>query len=354
MTTPAPNGSRKVRKSAPAAPKTDAPRKVHCVEPERNELVLHGNRISYYSAGEGPVLLLVHGIASNADTWLPSIPLLARQYTVVAPDLPGHGNSDKPPGDYSLGALASTLRDLLIVLGHDRATIVGHSLGGGVAMQFSYQFPDRAERLVLVSSGGLGNSVSPLLRAASLPGSELFVAATVAPIAAVGRFVGNGMRKLGLQPAADLLEVARGFASLADPPTRAAFLDTLRAVVGPGGQRVDATNRLYLAEGIPTLLLWGERDPIIPVAHGRRAHEVMPGSRFVVFPESGHMPQVDAPHRFADVLLDFLSATKPAQLSVERLTELLRKGVSATTDPRSRGTGGKPPSSGSRRSSSGA
>jgi pimeloyl-ACP methyl ester carboxylesterase len=211
MIKPAPNGPGKARSSAARAPQAAAPSKVHCVEPERNELVLHGNRISYYSAGEGPVLLLVHGIASNADTWLPSMPLLARQYTVIAPDLPGHGNSDKPPGDYSLGALASTLRDLLIVLGHDRATIVGHSLGGGVAMQFSYQFPDRAERLVLVSSGGLGSSVSPLLRAASLPGAELFVAATVAPIAAVGRFLGNGMRKLGLQPAADILEVARGF-----------------------------------------------------------------------------------------------------------------------------------------------
>jgi pimeloyl-ACP methyl ester carboxylesterase len=272
---------------------------------------------------------------------LPSIPLLARQYTVIAPDLPGHGDSDKPPGDYSLGSLASTLRDLLIVLGHERATIVGHSLGGGVAMQFSYQFPERAERLVLVSSGGLGNTVSPLLRAASLPGAELVVAATVAPIAAVGRFLGGGLRKLGLQAAADIEEVARGFASLADPPARAAFLDTLRAVVGPRGQRVDARSRLYLAEGIPTLLIWGERDPIIPVAHGRRAHAMMPGSRFVAFPDSGHMPQVDAPHEFAEVLLDFLSATKPADLNVERLSELLRKGVSATSEPRSQSSGGE-------------
>jgi pimeloyl-ACP methyl ester carboxylesterase len=334
MTNAAPNGPRKVRSSAGAAPQTDAPLKVHHVEPERNELVLHGNRISYYSAGAGPVLLLVHGIASNAETWLPSIPLLARQYTVIAPDLPGHGDSDKPPGDYSLGSLASTLRDLLVVLGHERATIVGHSLGGGVAMQFSYQFPERTERLVLVSSGGLGNAVSPLLRAASLPGAELFVAATVAPIAATGRLVATGLRKLGLEPAADIAEVARGFASLADPPTRTAFLDTLRSVVGPAGQRVNATNRLYLAEGLPTLLVWGERDPIIPVRHGRRAHEMLPGSRFVAFPESGHMPQVDAPHQFADVLLDFLSATKPAHLNAERLTELLRKGVSAASAPR--------------------
>jgi pimeloyl-ACP methyl ester carboxylesterase len=307
--------------------------KVHCIEPERNELVLHGNRISYYGAGSGPVLLLIHGIASNADAWLPSIPLLARQYTVIAPDLPGHGNSDKPPGDYSLGSLASTLRDLLVVLGHERATMVGHSLGGGVAMQFSYQFPERTERLVLVSSGGLGNTVSPLLRAASLPGAELVVAATVAPIAAIGRFLGVGLSKIGLRPAADIQEVARGFASLADPPARAAFLDTLRAVVGPRGQRVDARSKLYLAQGMPTLLIWGERDPIIPVSHGRRAQAMMPGSRFVAFPDSGHMPQVDAPHLFSDVVLDFLSATKPAELDPERLRELLRKGLSASTAP---------------------
>lgn len=303
------------------------PSRVHHVEPERNELTLHGHRLSYYGAGEGPVLLLIHGIASNAETWLPTIPLLARRYTVIAPDLPGHGRSDKPPGDYSLGSLASTLRDLLVVLGHERATIVGHSLGGGVAMQFSYQFPERTERLVLVSSGGLGQTVSPLLRAAALPGSELFVAATAAPLAAVGRFVGGGLRRLGLRPAADIEEVARGFASLVDPPARAAFLDTLRAVVGPGGQRVDARNRLYLAEGMPTLLIWGDHDPIIPAGHGRRAHAMMPGSRFVSFPDSGHMPQVDAPHRFADVLLEFMCSTEPAQLNAERLNELLRKGV---------------------------
>ena len=313
------------------------PRMLHHVEPRREELVLHGNRISYRIAGSGPVLLLIHGIASTAETWLPSMPLLARQYTVIAPDLPGHGESDKPPGDYSIGSLASTMRDLLIVLGHERATIVGHSLGGGVSMQFSYQFPERVERLVLVSSGGLGRSVSPLLRAASLPGAELVVAGTVGPIAAVGRVLGAGLKRLGFQPAADLQEVAQGFARLADSQARAAFLDTLRAVVGPSGQRVDATNRLYLAEAVPTLLIWGERDPIIPVGHGRRAHELMPNSRLEVFSESGHMPQVDAPYRFAEVLLDFLAATEPAHVDPSRLAELVREGVSAPPHPRPEG-----------------
>src|SRR2546423_35440 len=126
------------------------------LEPRREELRLHGRRISYLTAGEGPVLLLVHGIAVDGEVWRAVLPLLARRAMVIAPDLPGHGASAKAPGDYSLGSLASSLRDLLVKPGHERATLVGHSLGGGVAMQFAYMFAERTERLVLVSRGGLG------------------------------------------------------------------------------------------------------------------------------------------------------------------------------------------------------
>ena len=98
--------------------------------------------------------------------------LLARDFTVIAPDLLGHGDSAKPRGDYSLGACASLMRDLMLALGHERATIAGHSLGGGIAMQMAYQFPERVERLILVSSGGLGRAVTPLLRAVALPAAE--------------------------------------------------------------------------------------------------------------------------------------------------------------------------------------
>src|SRR2546421_10126479 len=158
-----------------------APARLRDLEPRREEMRLHGRRISYLPAGEGPVLLLVHGIASDSQTWRAALPLLARRATVIAPDLPGHGTSAKTPGDYSLGSLASSLRDLLIKLGHERATLVGHSLGGGVAMQFAYMFPERTERLVLVSSGGLGRAGNPLLRAATPARSELVVAAAVGP-----------------------------------------------------------------------------------------------------------------------------------------------------------------------------
>src|SRR4051794_3423267 len=140
------------------------------------EIVLHGHRVRFHRSGEGPLLVLLHGIASTADTWSPVVAGLAARHTVIAPDLLGHGHSAKPRGDYSLGAYASGVRDLVAALGYERATVVGHSLGGGIAMQFAYQFPERIERLVLVSSGGLGGGGHAILRAAALPRSALVLA----------------------------------------------------------------------------------------------------------------------------------------------------------------------------------
>jgi len=314
-----------------------APTPLRDLELRREEVRLHGRPISYLTAGEGPVLLLVHGIASDSEVWRSSLALLARRATVIAPDLPGHGVSGKAPGDYSLGSLASSLRDLLVTLGHERATLVGHSLGGGVAMQFAYMFPERTERLVLVSPGGLGRTVHLLLRAATLPGSELVIAGTVGPIAALGRASAAAVRHLGLRVAPDLGQIGRGFGTLADGDARAAFLDTLRSVVTFSGQRVDASDRLYLSAGMPTLLLWGERDPIIPVGHGRRAKERMPGSRLVTFAESGHFPQIDDPHGFAAAVLEFLQETAPSCLTPESWSERLRDAPLTNEDPTTAG-----------------
>ncbi|HZL48907.1 MAG TPA: alpha/beta hydrolase [Solirubrobacteraceae bacterium] len=285
-------------------------------------MTLHGHSVAYRQAGSGPVVVLVHGITSSSATWERVIPDLARRFTVIAPDLAGHGESDKPKGDYSLGAHASTVRDLLRALGHERATFVGHSLGGGIALQLSYQFPERCERLVLVDSGGLGREVSLLLRAATLPGSELvlpFLAAT--RLLDAGALAGNLLGRLGLRVPTDLEEIARGHSTLSDSEARAAFVHTLRSVVEPGGQRVDASNRLYLAQHIPFLLIWGERDSIIPVSHGRAAHEQVPGSRLEVFAHSGHFPQLDEPERFLDVLVDFIDSTDPAALDMDGLRQ---------------------------------
>jgi pimeloyl-ACP methyl ester carboxylesterase len=286
--------------------------KTNAGAPRAKTVILHGRPLSYLEAGEGPVLLLVHGMAGTCENWRSVIEPLARTRTVIAPDFPGHGESSPGGGDYSLGSLAALLRDLLIALGHERATVAGHSLGGGVAMQFTYQFPEMVERLVLVASGGLGPEVSPLLRAAALPGADLFISATASIGQRAGSVIGRGLGAIGIRPSADVAEVARGYASLSDPGRRKAFLSTLRAVVGTEGQRVAAVDRLYLAEALPLLIIWGERDPIIPVRHAHEAHEALPGSRLEVFEGVGHLPQVEDPGRFIGAVERFLTETEPA------------------------------------------
>jgi pimeloyl-ACP methyl ester carboxylesterase len=255
------------------------------------------------------------------------IPDLAEDHLVIAPDLLGHGRSAKPRGDYSLGAYASGIRDLLLALGHDRATVVGHSLGGGVAMQFSYQFPERTERLALVSSGGLGEEVHILLRAATLPLSE-FVLPVLASqrLLDAGQWVSRTLGRFGLRAGPDVAEMARGYASLADRDARAAFVHTLRSIVDPSGQRVSARDRLYLASEIPTQIVWGERDPIIPVAHGREAQELIPGSRMEVLPGAGHFPMLDDPAGFAAILREFIDDTEPAWLDADDLRQRVLDG----------------------------
>jgi pimeloyl-ACP methyl ester carboxylesterase len=271
------------------------------------------------------VLLLIHGMAGELHNWHEVVEPLARHHTVIAPDLPGHGASAPGGGDYSLGALASSLRDLLLALGHDRATMVGHSLGGGIAMQFSYQFPEMVERLVLVSSGGLGPEVSFVLRAAALPGADTFIAVTSGPGGKVAGKLRDGLKLIGFRPNADIAEVARGYGSLSDPQRRAAFLSTLRAVVGTRGQNVDATDLLYLAEGLPVLIIWGSRDPIIPAGHGERAHQLLPGSQLEIFDDVGHMPQLEAPIRFVTALERFLENTEPFEFDAEEWRDRVKE-----------------------------
>src|ERR687898_363110 len=177
----------------------------------QSEIELHGHRVCFRHAGEGPLVVLIHGITGRSDQWEPAIEHLATDHAVLAPDLLGHGESAKPRGDYSLGAYASAVRDTMVALGYERATVVGHSLGGGIAMQFAYQFPERCERLVLVSSGGLGREVHLLLRAAALPGADwVLPALTSTGLLGVGRGVGGVLRRLRLAPSGDLAVLAHG------------------------------------------------------------------------------------------------------------------------------------------------
>jgi pimeloyl-ACP methyl ester carboxylesterase len=291
---------------------------------ERVDVKLHGHRVNFNIAGQGPPVVLIHGVAGRAAQWDETMLLLAEKHTVIAPDLLGHGESAKPRGDYSLGAFASGIRDLLVGLDIEHATVVGHSLGGGIAMQFAYQFPERCERLVLVSSGGLGEDVHPMLRAATLPGSEL-----VLPLLAHARLletvslVPRAFAKLGFRAGPDVTEIARGYESLSNAEARSAFIHTLRAVIDPTGQRVDASDRLYLASKMPTLIVWGKRDRIITHLHALTAHEGMPGSRLEIFADAGHFPQLENPLQFARILSGFIAETEGARLDTEIMRDLV-------------------------------
>ena len=270
--------------------------------------MLNGHEFAYLDSGEGPALLFIHGLTGSQRNWAHLIDALDHEHRVLAPDLFGHGASAKVMGDYSLGAHAATLRDLLDLLGIDRVTLVGHSFGGGIAMQFCYLFPERVERLVLVASGGLGRDVSPLLRAATVPGAE-WVLPVIASgwvrgrVEAVGRF----LTSRGWRASPEVTEVWRGFTSLADADTRRAFLATTRGVIDPGGQTVTAHDHLPMVIEIPTLVVWGTRDRMIPAWHATTAHQAFPGSRVELFVDAGHFPHLDEPERFAEVLRGFLA-----------------------------------------------
>ena len=290
------------------------------------EIELHGHQVVYRIAGSGPPVVLVHGMVNSSRHWQPVATRLAEHFTVIAPDLIGHGDSATPRGDYSLGAHASVIRDLLSALGVRRATIVGHSLGGGVAMVFFWQFPERVERLALVSSGGLGDQVSPLLRSAALPGaSALLSLAAHGRVTAALERAGARLHERGSGLGVQLQAIARALRPLGGPAAREAFSHTLRAVIDLRGQRVSATDRLYLLEAVPTLIAWGERDRTIPVEHGLAAHAAVPHSRFVKLAGAAHFPHLEAPGALAAALHDFIATTEPAALDEAAWQRLLRE-----------------------------
>jgi pimeloyl-ACP methyl ester carboxylesterase len=298
--------------------------------------VVHGHRRAFIRAGSGPALLLLHGIGNNCSTWSGVIDRLAEDYTVIAPDLLGHGDSDKPRGDYSIAAYANGMRDLLTVLDIEQATVVGHSLGGGIALQFAYQFPERCQRLALVGSGGLGPELSAGLRAATLPGAELVVTALTGvsgPLRLGFQMVEKVGRTAGWKRVGDLAQAGEALWALKDVEARRAFLRTLRGVVDAHGQAVTALDRLYLANSIPMLVVWGGRDPIVPAQHADTVRELVPSARVEVFSGAGHWPHLDEPGRFCDVLLDFMATTEPASHDLESWRGLLSQQKEGVAKP---------------------
>ena len=288
---------------------------------------IHGYRRAFLSAGQGSPLLLIHGIGDSSSTWLPVVESFAADHTVIAPDLLGHGLSDKPRADYSIAAYANGMRDLLSVLGIDRVTVVGHSLGGGVAAQFAYTFPERCERLVLVGTGGIARSVSLLLRLAATPNADLLMPTLGMPVFKLGsRLAAHMLRLLGTDLGRDSEEILKVFDSLPDAASRRAILRTLRSGVDWRGQVITMLDRAYLTEGMPTLLLWGAHDAIIPVEQGYLAAASMPGSRLEIFEDAGHFPHHSDPDRFTAVVRAFLDDTAPSQFEPEVWRARLRRG----------------------------
>ncbi|WP_059015722.1 alpha/beta fold hydrolase [Mycobacterium sp. M26] len=279
---------------------------------ELKYLDLHGDQVAYLDEGQGEVILLLHGMAGSSQTWRSVIRPLSRRYRVVAPDLLGHGHSAKPRSDYSLGAFAVSLRDLLDEIGVARATVVGHSLGGGVAMQFVYQHPDYAERLILIGSGGLGPDVGWTLRLLSAPGAELIMPIIAPPpVLSVGEKVRSFFAKMGVESPRGA-EIWNAYSSFSDPETRQAFLRTLRSVVDYRGQAVSALNRLHVKADLPTMAIWGDEDAIIPVQHAYAVQETRPDVRLEVLSGVGHFPQVERPMEVVDLIEDFIASTPGA------------------------------------------
>jgi pimeloyl-ACP methyl ester carboxylesterase len=293
-------------------------------------VTIHGHRRAYVKVGTGPALLLLHGLGCDHRTWLPVIDALARRFTVIAPDLLGHGESDKPRADYSIGAFANGMRDLLTVLEVDKVTVVGHSFGGGVAMQFAYQFPERTERMVLVGSGGLGPEVSGAVRAITTTGFyQVMGALTLPGVRHVGAAGLKALSRTGVKEFRDFDEVAEIYQSFRDPAARAAIRHVVRAVVDWQGQIVTMADRAYLTEAMPMCVIWGDQDRVIPVSHAARAAELAPKARVEVIANAGHFPHKDHPERFVRILQDFVRTTRPATYSRARWRRLLQRGADA-------------------------
>jgi pimeloyl-ACP methyl ester carboxylesterase len=287
---------------------------------------LHGHDVTFRLADADrsrPALLLIHGLAGNSRTWKDVMPSLAEDFTVLAPDLLGHGESAKPEGDYSLGAFASGLRDLLTVLDLGPVTVIGQSLGGGIAMQLAYQHPELVDRLVLIGSGGLGREVSWMLRMLTLPGAEYVMPLLFPPfVRERGDSVGRALHERGWSmPHID--EMWRAYSSLSQADNRHAFIRTLRSVIDPRGQVVNATDRLYLAAAMPTMIVWGDQDAIIPIEHAYTSHEAIPGSRLEVFEGCGHFPHVEDPERLVAAIRDFVTTTEPSTGGRQRFRDVL-------------------------------
>ena len=311
------------------------------VEQARHEveyLTIHGHRRAFVRTGSGPALLLLHGLGADHTTWDRVIDQLARRYTVVAPDLLGHGESAKPRADYTLGGYANGMRDLLTVLGIDKVTLVGHSFGGGVAMQFAYQFPERTERLMLVGSGGLGPEVTPVIRAITTPGFEHFMGPLTLP--GVRHVAAAAMRGAQAHRDQGVPRLRRGRGDLRDVPASTTPARPSRTSRGPSSTGAARSSPWPTARTSPRRCrcassgarTTGSSRPPTP----RWPPTLAPGARVEVIANAGHFPHKDHPERFVRIVNDFVRKSQPATYSRARFRSLLKEGrvpAGATEQP---------------------
>ncbi len=297
------------------------------------QIATNGTRLNVAIAGTGSPVILMHGFPHTWRVWSDVIPVLSRTHRVIAPDLLGHGDSDKPRADYSIGGFANGMRDLLAVLDVERVTLVGHSLGGGVAMQLAYQYPHLVERVVLVSNGGSGRGVSTWLRLATLPLAPELLQLLRVPISRIGLSASLALlRRLDHDLGVDATDLIRIVDALPDARSRQAFARTLRAVVDWHGQVVTMLDRSYLVENIPTLMIWGDRDGVVPFRHAGQARLAMPYASLDVFHGAGHFPFRSDPGRFVMTVEQFVRSTAPATWDHDAWQKRLRTGPEPEDD----------------------
>ena len=259
----------------------------------------------YWQAGDkGSAVVLVHGLGGFIENWERNIDELARRHRVYVVDLPGFGRSDKPLVR-DLMVLVPFLAGFLDALGIKKATLVGNSLGGGLVLYFALEHPDRVEKLVLVDNAGMGRDVIADFKLCSLPFiGELLIRPSVKSTAAL-------WRKIVYDPSSlkpETLELSYRLAS--GPGAKKALLSTLRAGINLFGQKDELTRQLlsrFKDLKSPVLVVWGNDDRIIPVAHARIALENIPGARLELFDNCGHMPMFECPDKFNRLVLDFLA-----------------------------------------------
>jgi pimeloyl-ACP methyl ester carboxylesterase len=270
-----------------------------------------GTLTRYLTAGEGPPLVLMHALGENALDWRWVLPTLARAHRVYAPDLPGFGGSAKPPADYSPAFFERFLAAFLDTLGIERAAVVGNSLGGLAALRLALSDPPRVTALGLVDSAGLGREISLALRQLTLPGyGELAITWSKTPPGAAVRAWGRVpllfARRQQVPP--EWLEEQYRLAQL--PGFLEAALIALRAHIDLGGQREVLLDRLPRLK-MPTLILWGACDRVVPPDQAREAAARLRWGSLELIADCGHLPHVERPDRFAAALDKFLGEHAP-------------------------------------------